>query len=170
MPTRTKRPTKPAASRPDMPGYGVSTSKKGMLPFSHFEKLFGGNCNYFVATAAPGGRPHVMPVWGVWNAGRFFFSTGSRTRKARNLAENPQCAITIEDGAQPVMIEGVATRLTKASAFKGAAAAYKKKYDWPLTLWGTLRSEATESLRVHRSRRRVRYRRHPLAIRLILPA
>ena len=127
-------PAKPRADRPHMPGYGVSTAKKGMLPFSHFEKLFGNNRNYFVATTTPEGRPHVMPVWGVWHSGRFYFSTGSGTRKAANLAKNPLCAITAEDGERPVILEGVASRLTRASSFKAAAAAYKEKYDWPLTL------------------------------------
>jgi len=134
MPTNTKASMKPMASRPEMPGYGVSTAKKGMLPFSHFEKHFGNNRNYFVATTMPDGGPHVMPVWGVWHAGRFYFSTGSNTRKARNLARSPQLVITTEDGAQPIIVEGRAARLAKAGAFKGAAAAYKKKYDWALTL------------------------------------
>ena len=134
MPTNTKASMKPMASRPEMPGYGVSTAKKGMLPFSHFEKHFGNNRNYFVATTMPDGGPHVMPVWGVWHAGRFYFSTGSNTRKARNLAKRPQLVITTEDGAQPIIVEGRAARLAKAGAFKGAAAAYKKKYDWTLTL------------------------------------
>jgi hypothetical protein len=30
-----------------------------------------------------------MVVWGLWQEGRFLFSTGSTSRKARNLAENP---------------------------------------------------------------------------------
>jgi nitroimidazol reductase NimA-like FMN-containing flavoprotein (pyridoxamine 5'-phosphate oxidase superfamily) len=127
-------PKVPKADRPFMPGYGISETRKGMLPFSHFEKLFGNNRNYFVATTAHDGRPHVMPVWGVWHAGRFYFSTGSTTRKATNLAKDPRCVITAEDGARPVILEGIASRLTKASGFKAAAAVYKKKYDWPFTL------------------------------------
>jgi nitroimidazol reductase NimA-like FMN-containing flavoprotein (pyridoxamine 5'-phosphate oxidase superfamily) len=75
-----------------------------------------------------------MPVWGVWHSGHFYFSTGSGTRKATNLEKNPRCAITTEDGARPAILEGVASRLTRASSFKAAAAAYKEKYDWPLTL------------------------------------
>ena len=95
---------------------------------------FAGNRNYFIATTAPDERPHVMPIWGVWHSSRFYFSTSATSRKAKNLANNPWCAITVEDGAEPVILEGMASRLTAATEFKAAALAYKKKYDWPLTL------------------------------------
>ena len=38
------------------------------------------------------GRPHALPVWGVWGDDelRFAFSCGPRSRKAANLAANPQ--------------------------------------------------------------------------------
>ncbi len=127
-------PDNPKADRPHMPGYGVSKSKKGMLPFSYFEEHFAGNRNYFIATTAPDERPHVMPIWGVWHSSRFYFSTSATSRKAKNLSNNPWCAITVEDGAEPVILEGMASRLTAATEFKAAALAYKKKYDWPLTL------------------------------------
>jgi hypothetical protein len=130
-----KRTRQPKSGRPVMPtGYGVPRSRKGLLPFSHFERLFKKNRNYFLATVAAGPRPHVMPVWGVWHDGRFYFSTGGDSRKARNLARNKRCVITSEDGAEPTILEGIAERVKDASALKGAAPVYRSKYDWELTL------------------------------------
>jgi hypothetical protein len=47
-----------------------------------------------LATSGAGGRVHMVPVLGVWLEGAVCFSTGRQTRKARDLAENDNCAIT----------------------------------------------------------------------------
>jgi hypothetical protein len=49
-----------------------------------------------------------MPVWGVWEEGCVWFSSGGRSRKARNLAADPRCVVTTEDANEPVVVEGVA--------------------------------------------------------------
>ena len=67
--------------------------------------------NYWVATADPGGRPHLTPVWGRWVDGVFYFGSGPRTRKARNLSENPNVAVHPE-GDDVVIVEGVAEVVT----------------------------------------------------------
>ena len=41
-----------------------------------------------------------MPVWGVWLGGRLWFSSGGRSRKARNLDADPRCTTTTDDGAE----------------------------------------------------------------------
>ncbi|HEX8879736.1 MAG TPA: pyridoxamine 5'-phosphate oxidase family protein, partial [Candidatus Acidoferrum sp.] len=46
--------------------------------------------NYWIATSRPDRRPHLMIVWGIWWRDAFWFSTGPRTRKAKNIAEVPQ--------------------------------------------------------------------------------
>jgi nitroimidazol reductase NimA-like FMN-containing flavoprotein (pyridoxamine 5'-phosphate oxidase superfamily) len=69
-----------------------------------------------------------MPLWGVWLDDAFFFSTGRQSRKGQNLAANPACTITNDDGANAVIIEGQATEVTEAAALDRIAAAYKKKY------------------------------------------
>ena len=48
---------------------------------------------YWLATARPDGRPHVMPVIGTWIDGAFYFITGDATRKGRNLAGDSRCVI-----------------------------------------------------------------------------
>ena len=66
--------------------------------------------NYWVVTASAEGRPHSLPVWGVWDedADRFAFSCGPASRKARNLAVNPQIVVTLDDTVECVSVEGSA--------------------------------------------------------------
>jgi nitroimidazol reductase NimA-like FMN-containing flavoprotein (pyridoxamine 5'-phosphate oxidase superfamily) len=122
--------TKPKSDRPHMPGYGISGVKKGMLTWSWAEKRLSDSRNYYIATVRPDGRPHVMPVWGVWLDNQLFFSTGVDSRKHRNLTMNPRCVIVTEDATEPVIVEGTAAILTNQAALKRFGAAYKKKYDW----------------------------------------
>jgi PPOX class probable F420-dependent enzyme len=91
-----------------MPGYGVRESEEGLLAWSWAQERLAASRNYWVATTWPDGRPHVMPVWGVWDGSSLWFSTGLRSRKARNLAADPRCVVTTEDAASPVVVEGVA--------------------------------------------------------------
>ena len=73
-------------------------------------------------------RPHVMPVWGVWVDDAFFFSTGRKSRKGQNLAANPACTVTNDDGEEAVIIEGTAQEVKNASLLDCVAVAYTKKY------------------------------------------
>src|SRR5258708_12344383 len=54
-----------------------------------------------------------MPVGGLWHENAFLFSSSKRSRKAKNLGENPRCVVATEDALNPVVVEGVAALLTK---------------------------------------------------------
>jgi nitroimidazol reductase NimA-like FMN-containing flavoprotein (pyridoxamine 5'-phosphate oxidase superfamily) len=88
------------------------------------------HCRTFWLATIHGGqaRPHVMPVWGVWLDDAFYFSTGRKSRKGQNLAANPACTVTNDDGQEAVIVEGLATQVDDASELKRIAAAYIKKY------------------------------------------
>ena len=73
-----------------------------------------------------------MPVWGLWHAGAFWFSTGEKTVKARNLAANPNCVVCTERAAEAVVLEGSAEWLPPSAALEPLWAAYRKKYDWQM--------------------------------------
>jgi hypothetical protein len=47
-------------------------------------------------------------VWGLWQDGRLLFSTGSKSRKARNLARNKACVVCTEHAHEAVIVEGIA--------------------------------------------------------------
>jgi hypothetical protein len=94
-----------------MPGYGVlgPDEGSGLLPWEWAEQRLAGSRNYWAVTVWPDGRPHAMPVWGVWDSASFWFSSSVNSRKARNVVADPRCVITTEDAANPVVVEGAAT-------------------------------------------------------------
>ena len=99
----------PVAGRPKMDeGYGVPREGSGadLLPWSTVEDWLTKSRNYWVATASPAGRPHAMPVWGLWLDGGVMFSTGRTTRKARNIAANPEVIVHLESGDDVCILEG----------------------------------------------------------------
>src|SRR5207247_10129459 len=102
--------TEPIGSRPHMPGHGVLDAGQGtgLLPWSWARERLERSHDYWVATVWPNGRPHVMPVWGVWVDEPLWFSASRASRKARNLANRPQCAITTDNAYQPVVTGGAA--------------------------------------------------------------
>lgn len=122
----------PQASRPDMPGYGISESAEGLLPWSWALERIEACRNFWVQSVRPDGRPHSMPVWGVWADGRFFFSTARTSRKAANLGVNPRCVVCTESGHEAVIVEGEASVVEDAETLRPVWAAYKAKYGWDL--------------------------------------
>jgi len=127
-----RRKSKPKASRPFMPGYGLPEGSKGLLPWSWAEQRLKKSHNFWIATARPDGSPHVMIIWGLWQDGRFIFSTGSKSRKARNLAANANCVVCTEDAAEAVIVEGVA-EIADVKARRKMIPVYERKYKWDLS-------------------------------------
>lgn len=118
-----------------MSDYGVPTDPEGALPWEWAQERLVGNKNYWVVTASASGRPHSMPVWGVWlpETERFWFSCSPNARKARNIAANPQCAVTVDDTVECVSLEGRARIVDPAAAADSNAvdamvSAYVTKY------------------------------------------
>lgn len=129
---RSQVPKKPAASRPHAPGYGFPTSKKGLLAWSWAERRLKRSHNYWITTVKPDGSPHTMVVWGLWQDGRFLFSTGGKSRKARNLHTNPHCVVATENAAEAIIVEGIA-EIADVAARRKLIPAYQRKYDWDLS-------------------------------------
>ena len=124
---------KPRASRPQMPNYGINTNKKDLVPWKWAEDLLSKSKNYFLTTVRTDGRPHVMPIWGIWMGKRFLFSTGKTSVKARNLAANPNCVLCPGDADEAVIVEGVAERLEDKKVLSQFAKAYFDKYKWDVS-------------------------------------
>ena len=64
--------------------------------------------HYWIATTRPDGRPHIMGVGIVWDAGRFYLVAGPGTQKAKNLAHDPHCAVSIASPGLDLVAEGTA--------------------------------------------------------------
>jgi len=125
--------TRPKASRPHMPGYGMPTGTRGLLPWTWAEERLARSHNYWLTTSRPDGRPHTMVVWGIWVDGCFYFSTGAGSRKAKNLAASPHCVVCTEKAAEAVIVEGEASTFSDAALMKRISPFYAKKYKpWKL--------------------------------------
>ena len=116
-----------------MSDYGVPSDLAGTLPWAWAQQRLVDNKNYWVVTASASGRPHAMPVWGVWLpvTERFWFSCSPNARKARNIAENPQCVVTVDNTVECVSVEGrarIADPAHDVEAADTAVAAYLTKY------------------------------------------
>jgi nitroimidazol reductase NimA-like FMN-containing flavoprotein (pyridoxamine 5'-phosphate oxidase superfamily) len=127
------RTVTPKAGRPHMPGYGVPRSRKGLLSWTWAERRLTGSHNYWLVTVRPNGRPHAMPVWGVWLDGAFHFSSGRRSRKTRNLARNPRCVVCTDRAHEAVIVEGAARKVKNETQLARVARPYHAKYK-PWTL------------------------------------
>ncbi len=122
---------RPIASRPVMPGYGVAKSRKGMLDWSWAQERLTNSHNYVIVTVRPDGRPHAMGMHGLWFEDAFYFGTGENTRKAKNLAANPNCILINESLHELVIVEGVAEQVGYDALPSALSALSKKKYGWP---------------------------------------
>ena len=113
-----------------MPDYGIKGPDEGsgLLPWAWAEERLAGSRNYWITSVWPDGRPHSMPVWGVWDGDALWFSSGPRARKARNLAADPRCVVTTEDANEPVVIEGTAERTRDRAEIDRVAALMDAKY------------------------------------------
>jgi|SRR4051794_5358659 general stress protein 26 len=94
---------------------------------------------YWLVTGRRDGRPHAVPICGVWRDGAFFFCTGDAEQKMRNLEHDPHVVVTAgplgADGwshGKDIAVEGVATRVTDEPLLVELAEAWRTKYadDW----------------------------------------
>lgn len=120
-----------------MPGYGVRADSEGLLPWSFAALRLSQSHDYWLATTWPDGHPHVMPVWGAWIDEALWFSSDQASRKARNLARDPRCAITTDDPAEPVVLEGAAALVRGRSDISRFVDRLREKYasEWVADLY-----------------------------------
>jgi general stress protein 26 len=125
-----------------MPGYGLPEGNKNLLPWTWAEQRLKKSHNYWIATVKPGDSPHndsphnvsphTMVVWGLWQDGRFLFSTGSQSRKARNLSQNANCVLSTEHAQEAVIVEGTA-EIADLPARRKFLGPYERKYKFDMS-------------------------------------
>jgi hypothetical protein len=69
-----------------------------------------------------------MPVWGVWDGGAAWFSSSPQSRKTRNLGTDQRAVITTDNPLEPVVMHGVAQRITDAGSIERFTAQTNAKY------------------------------------------
>jgi hypothetical protein len=66
----------------------------------------------WLATINVDGTPHVTGVGALWVDGAFWFETGDGTRKAKNLARDPRCTLSVATHDFDLVLEGEAAKIT----------------------------------------------------------
>lgn len=89
---------------------------------------------YWLATTRADGRPHLVPVLGVFVDGALHFAAGPATAKGRNLARDPECVVSARHGELDLVVEGVASRVVHSATLRRVAEEYLAKYAWPVTV------------------------------------
>ena len=89
---------------------------------------------YWLATVRPDGRPHVVPVLAVWADGGLHFVAGSSSRKAKNLARDSHCVVTVDTDALHLVVEGETAIVSDEAGLRRVADAYASKYGWQVTM------------------------------------
>ena len=84
----------------------------------------------FLATTRPDGRPHAAGVGAIWDQGKVYVVSGPKTRKSRNLAKNPNCAVSMSLPGIDLVIEGKAAKVTDDATLRRLAKRYGDQ-GWP---------------------------------------
>jgi nitroimidazol reductase NimA-like FMN-containing flavoprotein (pyridoxamine 5'-phosphate oxidase superfamily) len=116
---------------------------------------------YWIATTREDGRPHVVPVDGIWLDDLWYYGGSEETVHHRTVTANPQVVMHLEDAVKAVIVEGdvrstnppklVAERLAATSKTKYGYAPPAAEYEkGVLTLfpsrvlaWTTFPKDAT---------------------------
>ena len=64
--------------------------------------------NIWIASVRADGRPHLVPIWFVWEDNKIYLSIDPKSVKAHKIAKNPHIALALEEGTHPVICEGQA--------------------------------------------------------------
>jgi len=119
----------PIAERLALPnGYGRAARK---LTWADVRAEIERAERYWIATTRPDGRPHVVPVDGIWLDDLWYYGGSEEAIHQRDVAANPHVVMHLEDAMKAVIVEGQ-VRQTEPSAVvaKRLAAASRTKYGY----------------------------------------
>jgi hypothetical protein len=104
------------------------------LSWDQLRRSFDAEKSYWLATAGPGGRPQIRPVLAVCIADRIYSTTSPGARKGHNLERHGECSLAASAPAIDIVIEGSASWVDERGVLEQIAAAYDRKYGWPVTI------------------------------------
>jgi hypothetical protein len=104
--------------------HGLSTAPDSGGPNRHTSWL---------TTINADGSPHVTAVGALWVDGAWWFQTGERTRKARNIARDPRCSMSVSTHDVDIVVEGEAQRVTDTKAIAALVELWNL-HGWPCSV------------------------------------
>jgi hypothetical protein len=110
-------------------GLGDAPADGSVLVWATVEQWLTDARNYWVCTTRADGRPHAMPVWGLWLDGAVWFSTDPKSLKGANLAARPDIVVHLESGDEVCILEGKVERVVEADDLMRFDDVYDAKYD-----------------------------------------
>jgi hypothetical protein len=82
-----------------------------------------------------------MPLGVLWIDGAFYFNSGAGTRKAKNLARNPHCVLTVATNEFDLVVDGDAVKVTDEAKLQHIADEYTRQGWQPTVRDGALYAE-----------------------------
>lgn len=90
---------------------------------------------FFLGTVRPDGRPHSAGIGALWYDGDLYITSSPKARKARNMAANPACTISVRLPGLDLVLEGKVQRVTDKPTLEKVAALYREG-GWPAQVEG----------------------------------
>jgi nitroimidazol reductase NimA-like FMN-containing flavoprotein (pyridoxamine 5'-phosphate oxidase superfamily) len=152
----------PRRVRPKFPKeWHVPNDPKLWITWEHMNDKLAKETVYWISTAGSRGRPHAVPVWGIWTQNSFYFETDPNSVKGRNLSNNGTIVVHVQDGNDTVILEGRARKEKRSEKLNRLKKEYTRKYRYTPD-WSNERNQivfrvepriahAWKALRMHRS-------------------
>lgn len=84
----------------------------------------------WLTTLNADGSPHVNALGALWDGGAFWFVSGRRSRKARNVERDPRCAVALSVQEFDLVLEGRASLVTDSDTLARLARRWQAE-GWP---------------------------------------
>ncbi len=97
---------------------------------AHIDRRLRAEPIIWLSSVRPDGRPHLVPVWFVWDGAAVLIFSKPAAQKVRNLRHNPQVMLALDsadEGEDVVLLEGRA-ELLGDGAPQSTLPAYAEKY------------------------------------------
>ena len=109
-------------------GYGTP---QATLEWEYVRDRLAQAARYWLVTVRPDGRPHAMPVDGLWLDDAAYFGGSPETVNFRNLEAEPRATLHLEDAARAIVVEGACESLVPDLDLAGRLAdRSQEKYGW----------------------------------------
>ncbi len=103
-------------------------------PWEQAQEHLAGGDQYWLATIDSDGKSHIRPIVAVWYDDGLYFVSSPTSAKAKHLARDPQCVITVATETAQMVVEGEAQKISDENQLKDVAEAYDSKYQWQVSI------------------------------------